>query len=201
MRRTGSIWRTVRCKINLDINAVWLAILQQRHPRVQWTSPAKSCSLDSQQLLGCRRAKFFYLPQPGIEPRLLDQQANILPRRCKSRLLPQGSRSVSYTYTLWYTPPPISNLSLNFLVQESCEMRPREIFMHRTAIGWVINGGRHCRRAKIFYLPQPGIEPRLLDLQANILPRRCKSRLLPQGSRRVSYTYTLWQGLLAITCN
>ena len=42
-----------------------------------------------------------------------------------------------------------------------------------------------CRRAKIFYLPQPGIEPRLLDLQANTLPRRCKSRLLPQGSRSV----------------
>ena len=41
-----------------------------------------------------------YLPQPGIEPRSLDQQANTLPRRCKSRLLPQGSRSVSYTYTL-----------------------------------------------------------------------------------------------------
>ena len=44
-----------------------------------------------------------------------------------------------------------------------------------------------CRRAKIFYLPQPGIEPRLLDLQANTLPRRCKSRLLPQGSRSVLY--------------
>ena len=44
-----------------------------------------------------------------------------------------------------------------------------------------------CRRAKIFYLPQPGIEPRSLDLQANTLPRRCKSRLLPQGSRSVLY--------------
>ena len=68
-----------------------------------------------------------------------------------------------------------------YLVQESRRMRPREIFMHRTVIGWVIiNVGRHCR-AKIFYLPQPGIEPRSLDLQANTLPRRCKSRLLPQG--------------------
>ena len=42
-----------------------------------------------------------------------------------------------------------------------------------------------CRRAKIFYLPQPGIEPRSLDLQANTLPRRCKSRLIPQDSRSV----------------
>ena len=61
--------------------------------------------------------------------------------------------------------------------------------MHRTVIGWVIYGGRHCRRAKIFYLPQPGIEPRSLDLQANTLPRRCKSQLLPQGSRSELYIY------------
>ena len=50
-----------------------------------------------------------------------------------------------------------------------------------------IYGGRHYHRAKIFYLLQPGIEPRSLDLQANTLPRRCKSRLLPQGSRSVLY--------------
>ena len=63
--------------------------------------------------------------------------------------------------------------------------------------GWlpvyVIWGGLYvvwgyCRRAKIFYLPQPGIEPRSLDLQANTLPRPCKSRLLPQGSRSVLFT-------------
>ena len=43
-----------------------------------------------------------------------------------------------------------------------------------------------CRRAKIFYLSQLGIESRL-DLQANTLPRRCISQLLPQGSRSVLY--------------
>ena len=59
--------------------------------------------------------------------------------------------------------------------------------MHRTAIGWDICVGRHCRRAIIFYLSQLGIEPRSLDLQANSLPRRCKSRLLPQGSRSALY--------------
>ena len=59
--------------------------------------------------------------------------------------------------------------------------------MHRTVIVWVIYDGRHCRRAKIFYLPQLGIEPRSLDSQANTLTRRCKSRLLPQGSRSVLY--------------
>ena len=138
----------------------------------------------------CRRAEIFYLSQPGVKPRSLELQANTLPLRCKSRLLPQGSRSVFiYTLTLWHTPPPIWNSSLNFLVQESSEMRPREIFMRRTVIGWVIYGGRHCGRAKIFYLPQLGIEPGSLDLQANTLPCRCKSRLLPQGSRRV-FIYT-----------
>ena len=34
----------------------------------------------------------------GIEPGLLDSKANILPRRRKSQLLPQGNRSVLYTY-------------------------------------------------------------------------------------------------------
>ena len=85
------------------------------------------------------------------------------------------------------------------LVQESREMRPREIFMHRTVIGWVIYVGRHCRRAKIFYLPQPGIEPGSLDQQANTLPRRCKSRLLPQCSRSVLvYMYTFVRTVVPI---
>ena len=37
--------------------------------------------------------------------------------------------------------------------------------------------------------PEVGIEPGPQDLKANTLPRRCKSRLLPQGSRSVLYTY------------
>ena len=57
--------------------------------------------------------------------------------------------------------------------------------MHRTVIGWVIYGGGHCRRAKIFYLPQPGIKPGWLDLLANTLPHRCKSCFLSQGSSSV----------------
>ena len=57
--------------------------------------------------------------------------------------------------------------------------------MYRTVIELVIYVGRHCRRAKILYLSQPGIEPRSLNLQANTLPRHCKDRLLPQASRSV----------------
>ena len=41
---------------------------------------------------------------------------------------------------------------------------------------------------KYFNLSQPGIEPRSLDLQANTLPHRCKSRHQPQGSRSKLYT-------------
>ena len=57
--------------------------------------------------------------------------------------------------------------------------------MHRTVIELVIYVWRHCRRVKILHLSQPGIEPRSLNLQANTLPRHCKSRLLPQGSKSV----------------
>ena len=35
--------------------------------------------------------------------------------------------------------------------------------------------------------PEVGIEPEPQDLKANTQPRRCKSRLLPQGSRCVLY--------------
>ena len=48
-------------------------------------------------LLSVLERKYLTCPQPGIEPRSLDLQANTLPRRCKSWLLPQGSRSVLYT--------------------------------------------------------------------------------------------------------
>ena len=37
-------------------------------------------------------------PEVGIEPGPQDLQASTLPRRCKSGLLPQGCRSVFYTY-------------------------------------------------------------------------------------------------------
>ena len=64
-------------------------------------------------------------------------------------------------------------------------MRPREIFMHRKVIGWVIYGGRHYLRAKIFHLSQSGIKPRSLDLQANTLRSLCQ--LVMQDSRSVLY--------------
>ena len=41
-------------------------------------------------------------PEVGIEPGPQDLNANTLLRRCKSRLLPQGSRSVLHVYTYPY---------------------------------------------------------------------------------------------------
>ena len=43
-------------------------------------------------------------PEVGVEPGPQDLKANTLPRRCKSRLLPQGSRSVLYTYPYYLFP-------------------------------------------------------------------------------------------------
>ena len=40
-------------------------------------------------------------PGPGFEPGPLDSKSYTLPRRYKSRLVPQGSTSVLYTYTRW----------------------------------------------------------------------------------------------------
>ena len=51
------------------------------------------------------------------------------------------------------------------------------------------NGHQMSQDAEKFQLPEVGIEPGPQDLKANTLPRRCKSRLLPQGSRSVLYTY------------
>ena len=69
-------------------------------------------------------------------------------------------------------------------------MRLNEFYAHI----WVITMGAKCNRWKngnnIF--PRPGIEPGPLDSKSYTLPRRYKSRLVPQGSTSVSYTYTRW---------
>ena len=50
-------------------------------------------------------AEKFQPPEVGIEPGPQDLKANTLPRRCKSRPLPQGSRSVLYTYPYYIKKP------------------------------------------------------------------------------------------------
>ena len=45
-------------------------------------------------------------------------------------------------------------------------------------------------KMEITFFPQPGIEPGPLDLKSYTLPRRYKSRLVPQGNTSVLYTYT-----------
>ena len=47
------------------------------------------------------------------------------------------------------------------------------------------NGHQMSQGAEKSQLPEVGIEPGPQDLQENTLPRRCKSRLLQQGSKSV----------------
>ena len=53
-------------------------------------------------------------------------------------------------------------------------------------------GHQMSQGAEKFQPPEVGFEPGPQDLKANTLPRRCKSRLLPQGSSSVLYTYTYY---------
>ena len=53
-------------------------------------------------------------------------------------------------------------------------------------------GHQMSQGAEKSHMPEVGIEPGPQDLKANTLPRRCKSRLLPQGSRSALYTYTYY---------
>ena len=58
------------------------------------------------------------------------------------------------------------------------------------------NGHQMSQGAEKSQPPEVGIEPGPQDLKANTLPRRCKSRLLPQGSRSVLYTYPYYIKIL-----
>ena len=54
---------------------------------------------------------------------------------------------------------------------------------------WVISVGRHLSwTLKKFLCPSRGSNRGPIDLEASTLPRRYKSRLVPQGSTSVSYT-------------
>ena len=72
-------------------------------------------------------------------------------------------------------PGPLAwHSSLNFLVQESHEMRPREIFMHRMAIGWVFMEGAIVMERKYSTSTRRKSSPRLLVLQAIKHSTNCK---------------------------
>ena len=98
-------------------------------------------------------------PRPGIEPGPLDSKSYTLPRRYKSRLVPQGSTSVSYTYTWWQSPPSNLKFVPEFLgVRESREMRLKEFYAHM----WVIYVGRQMLQVKkmeITFFPDRGSNP------------------------------------------
>ena len=122
------------------------------------------------------------LPEVGIEPGPQDLKANTLPRRCKSRLLPQGSRSVFINP--YYIFPCFKKICPRICSEPRCYSGTLHPDARNTSPG-PHNGHQMSQGTEKFQLPEVGIEPRPQDLKANTLPRRCKSRLLPQGSRSV----------------
>ena len=121
------------------------------------------------------------------------QKSYTLPRRYKSRMVPQGSTGVLYTYTLWHSPRHL-------------EIRPR-ISGSTGITGNETQGLFHIGAPNVTgeekYLqtwPGRGSNPRPSAQKSNTLQRRYKSRLVPQGStsggsKSVLYTYTLWHRL------
>ena len=77
------------------------------HPDARNTSRRPTLSHQMSQ-----GAEKFQPPEVGIEPGPQDLKANTLPRRCKSRLLLQGSRSVLCTYP-YYTSCMSNNRMLH----------------------------------------------------------------------------------------
>ena len=125
-------------------------------------------------------------PEVGIEPGPQDLKVNTLPSRCKSQLLLQGSRSVLYI------PIPTTYFpALNRFVPESARNHAvipgHSILMPETQAVDPHTGHQMSQGVEKSQPPEVGIEHGLQDLKANTLPRRCKSRLLQQGSRSVLY--------------
>ena len=81
------------------------------------------------ELFSSRTLKKSPCPGRGSNRGPFDLEASTLPRRYKSRLVPQGSTSVSYTLPI---PCDILPLHIEFVlefsgVQESLEMRLKEL--------------------------------------------------------------------------
>ena len=131
-------------------------------------------------------------PGRGSNPRPSALKSNTLPRRHKSRLVPQGSTSVLYTYTLWHSPPPHWNSSSNFWEYENhWKWDSRRFNAQMGYLRWAPNVTGEEKYLQTW--PGRGSNPRPSALKSNTLPRRHKSRLVPQGSTSVLYTYHLLQ--------
>ena len=101
-----------------------------------------------------------------------------------------GLRSVFFfTLTLWHSHPPIWIWPWISWYRNHVKWDQGRYLCTERSYGVFFYGGRHCHWGKISNLPQLGIKPRSLDLQANTLPRPCKRRLLPQSSKSV-FIYT-----------
>ena len=143
-------------------------------------------------------------PGRGSNPRPSAQKSNTLPRRYKSRLVPQGSTctSVLYTYTLWHSPPPHWNSSSNFW---ECENHWQWDSLRFNATCGLFTLGAKCNKWRKLssLLTRPRIEPATLRTKiqhstASLLKPACTARqykcaiyLYSVTSQRKAKQYTL----------
>ena len=116
-------------------------------------------------------------PQVGIEPGPQDLKANTLPRRCQSRLLPQGNRRVFYTYP-YYIFPCFKLIHAETYSEPSCYSWTFLPDALNTSHGPPHTGHQMSQGAEKSQQLEVQIEPEPQDLKANTLPCRCKSQLL-----------------------
>ena len=95
------------------------------------TRPPSLLGYQAHQMGLFRLGEKSLMPRPGIEPDPLDLKSYTLPRRYKSRLVLQGSTSVSYTY---YTHIPITTYHHMFrtLIQTKAYMPYLTLWENRT---------------------------------------------------------------------
>ena len=117
------------------------------------------------------------------------KKSNTLPCRHKSWLVPQGSASVLYTFTLWHVP-----LHIEIRPQISGSTRitgdSKRFNAHVGYLGWAPNVTGEEKYLGSW--PGRGSNPWPSAQKSNTLPCCHKSQLVLQGSTSVLYTFSLW---------
>ena len=116
-------------------------------------------------------------PVRGSNSRPFAEKSNTLPRLYKGRLVPQGSTSVLYTYTLRHSFPPHWNSSSNFCEYENhWKWDSRRFNIHLGYLRWApyVTGEEKYLRS----WPGGGSNLRHSAQKSYTLPRRYKIRFV-----------------------
>ena len=102
------------------------------------------------------------IPHPALKTKR-GKKLNTKIDSSKSRLVPQGSTSVQYTYTMWHSSPPHWNSSSNFWQSKNVWKEDSRRF--NAHLGYLPWGAKCNRRRKISsVLIWPRIEPATLHI-------------------------------------